>query len=160
MLPALLFGSTVLVLAIVQGLRGQTQAWPIACYPTFAAIIGGTLPDLFVDVETENRGRVRFTGRERGPRTQAEWGRVFRISGVYGSPLDAQALRRHALDSAERARVSLAPGSTVHVSRRLRDRAGALASSAERSAPVEPLSRRAVTTIGLPLRHPLLDAEG
>jgi hypothetical protein len=34
----------VLTLAIVQGVRGQTQAWPIACYPTFAAIAGDTLP--------------------------------------------------------------------------------------------------------------------
>ena len=116
-LPAMLFGALVLALAIVQGVRGQTQAWPIACYPTFAAIIGDTLPDLLVEAESPTGQRERFTGRERGPRTQAEWGRVFRISGVYGSPPDQRALREHALAAAARAGVSLAKGSTVRVYR-------------------------------------------
>jgi hypothetical protein len=116
-LPALLFGGAVLSLAIVQGVRGQTQAWPIACYPTFAAIIGDTLPDLLIEAESEAGERVRFTGRERGPRTQAEWGRVFRISGAYGGAPNARALREHALTSAERAGISLAPGSTLRVYR-------------------------------------------
>ncbi|MEI9952859.1 MAG: HTTM domain-containing protein [Pseudomonadota bacterium] len=116
-LPALLFGGTVLSLAIVQGVRGQTQAWPIACYPTFAAIIGDTLPDLLLEAQSPTGQSVRFTGRERGPRTQAEWGRVFRISGVYGSPPDAPALHEHALAAAQRAGISLAKGSTVRVYR-------------------------------------------
>jgi len=116
-LPALIFGALVLTLAIVQGLRGQTQAWPIACYPTFAGVIADSLPDLFVEVESPTRERLRFTGRERAPRTQAEWGRVFRISGAYGSPPDANALREHAFASAERAQISIAPGSRVSVYR-------------------------------------------
>lgn len=116
-LPATLFGGVVLTLAIVQGVRGQTQAWPIACYPTFAAITGNTLPDLLIEAESPTGERTRFTGRERGPRTQAEWGRVFRISGVYGSPPDAHALREHALASAQRAGIPLAPGSTLRVYR-------------------------------------------
>ncbi|HKO52901.1 MAG TPA: HTTM domain-containing protein [Polyangiaceae bacterium] len=116
-LPALLFGGVVLTLAIVQGVRGQSQAWPIACYPTFAAIIGDTLPDLLIEAESSTGQRVRFTGRERGPRTQAEWGRVFRISGAYGGPPDAPALREHALASAERAGISVAKGSTLSVYR-------------------------------------------
>ncbi|HET7544117.1 MAG TPA: HTTM domain-containing protein [Polyangiaceae bacterium] len=117
--PALLFGGLVLAIAIVQGVRGQTQAWPIACYPTFAAIIGDTLPDLLIEAESAGREarRVRFTGREHGPRTQAEWGRVFRISGVYGSPANADDLREHALEAARRAQVSIAAGSTVRVYR-------------------------------------------
>jgi len=116
-LPATLFGALLLAIAIVQGVRGQTQAWPIACYPTFAAIAADTLPDLLVEAEAPGGQRVRFTGRERGPRTQAEWGRVFRISGVYGSPPAANALREHALESARRAGLSLAPGSTLRVYR-------------------------------------------
>jgi hypothetical protein len=69
-------------------------------------------------VEAELHGeRVRFTGRARGPRTQAEWGRVFRISGAYGTPPDTAALREHTLTSAERAGVLLAPGVTVRVLR-------------------------------------------
>jgi len=116
-LPAALFGGTVLTLAVVQGVRGQTQAWPIACYPTFAAIIGDSLPDLLIEAESASAQPVRFTGRERGPRTQAEWGRVFRISGAYGSPPDARALREHALDAARRTGIALLPGSTVRVFR-------------------------------------------
>jgi hypothetical protein len=118
-LPALLFAGLVLALAVVQGVRGQTQAWPIACYPTFAAITGDTLPDLLIEAETPGPEpeRVRFTGRELAPRTQAEWGRVFRIAGVYGSPANARDLREHALEAARRAQLTLAPGSTVRVYR-------------------------------------------
>lgn len=116
-LPALAFGAVVLSLAIVQGIRGQTQAWPIACYPTFAAIIGDTLPDLLIEAESPGGPTVRFNGRERAPRSQAEWGRVFRIAGVYGSPANAHDLREHALDSARRAKIELTPDSTVRVYR-------------------------------------------
>jgi len=116
-LPALVFGSGVLGLAMVQGMRGQTQAWPIACYPTFAAIIADTLPDLLIEAESPAGQVVRFTGRERAPRTQAEWGRVFRISGAYGTPANVADLRAHALAAARRAGISLSPGSTLRVYR-------------------------------------------
>jgi hypothetical protein len=116
-LPALAIGAPLLALTILQGLRGQTQAWPVACYPTFAGVIGDTLPDLLVEAESPAGARVRFTGRERGPRTQAEWGRVFRISGAYGEPPDKSSLREHALAAAERAGVQLMPGSTLRVYR-------------------------------------------
>jgi hypothetical protein len=116
-LPASLFGGAVLTLAIVQGLRGQTQAWPIACYPTFAGITADFLPDLLIEAESPTGQRVRFTGRERAPRAQAEWGRVFRISGAYGGPPDANALREHAFDAAQRAGIALAAGSTLRVYR-------------------------------------------
>lgn len=116
-LPAALFGALVLGLAIVQGVRGQTQAWPIACYPTFAKIAADTLPDLLVEVESPGGDIVRFNGREHGPRTQAEWGRVFRISGAYGNLPNPRDLREHAFDSARRARISLVVGSVVRVFR-------------------------------------------
>jgi len=116
-LPAAVFGGVVLTLAIVQGVRGQTQAWPIACYPTFAAIIADSLPDLLIEAESASGQPMRFSGRERAARTQAEWGRVFRISGVYGSPADARALREHALDAARRAQIALSPGTTLRVYR-------------------------------------------
>ena len=75
------------------------------------------MPDLLIEAESPSGQPVRFTGRERGPRTQAEWGRVFRIAGVYGSPPDANALREHALASAQRVGVSLSPGSSVRIYR-------------------------------------------
>jgi hypothetical protein len=115
--PVISFGATVLGLAIVQGVRGQTQAWPIACYPTFAEITGDTLPDLLIEAESPTGQHMRFTGRERAPRTQAEWGRVFRIAGVYGSPANPHDLREHALDAARRAEISVRPGSTLRVYR-------------------------------------------
>ncbi|HEX3852892.1 MAG TPA: hypothetical protein VHW01_18140, partial [Polyangiaceae bacterium] len=116
-LPALALGVPLLALAIFQGFRGQTQAWPVACYPTFAGLAGDTLPDLLIEARSTDGERVHFTGRERGPRSQAEWGRVFRISGAYGGPPALSALREHALAAAEGAGVTLAPGSDVRVYR-------------------------------------------
>jgi hypothetical protein len=89
----------------------------VACYPTFAALAGDTLPDLLIEAEGPDGARVTFPGRERGPRTQAEWGRVFRISGAYGDAPALSALHEHALAAAERAGVALAPGSTLRVYR-------------------------------------------
>jgi hypothetical protein len=89
----------------------------VACYPTFATLAGDTLPDLLVEAEVPDDARVTFTGRERGPRAQAEWGRVFRISGAHGNAPALSALREHALAAAERAGIALAPGSTVRVYR-------------------------------------------
>ncbi len=116
-LPVLAFGSVLLAVAIVQGVRGQTQAWPIACYPTFAAITPRTLPDLLITVTTADGAHERFTGREHQARSQAEWGRVFRISGAYGDPPNDAALREHALEAARRTGRRLTPGSMVRVYR-------------------------------------------
>lgn len=38
---------SLLVTAVVQaGVRGQTQAWPFGCYPTFAHTLASTVPDV------------------------------------------------------------------------------------------------------------------
>jgi hypothetical protein len=132
-LPALTVGVPLLVLALFQGFRGHTQAWPVACYPTFAALTGDTLPDLLIEAESPSGERAHFTGRERGARTQAEWGRVFRISGAYGGPPAIGALREHAVAAAERAGVPLAPGSAVRVYRAAYATAPELWNSAPRS---------------------------
>jgi hypothetical protein len=116
-LPALAVGMPLLSLAILQGLRGQTQAWPVACYPTFASLTADSLPDLLIEAESPDGKRVRLTGREHGPRSQAEWGRIFRISGAYGGPPDAAALHEYAVGTAKRAGLSLAPSSTLRVFR-------------------------------------------
>jgi hypothetical protein len=70
-----------------------------------------------IEAEAPNGQLVRFTGRERGPRSQAEWGRVFRISGAYGGPPITSALREHALSAAADAGIALAKGSAVRVYR-------------------------------------------
>ncbi len=116
-LPALLVGVPLLALAVIQGVRGHTQAWPVACYPTFAGIVGNALPDVLVETEAPNGELLRFTGRELTPRSQAEWGRVFRISGAYGGPPALAALREHAISSARQAGVTLTRGAEVRVYR-------------------------------------------
>jgi hypothetical protein len=115
-LPALT-GALLLAAAIVQGLRGQMQAWPFACYPTFQWLQPNVLPELVMEAESPAGVRTAFTGRERAPRSQAEWGRVFRLSGAWGDAPDAAKLREHALLSARRAGVALEPGTRVDVYR-------------------------------------------
>jgi hypothetical protein len=89
-------GLVIVVAIVVQGLRGQTQAWPFACYPTFAHVQTATIPDVLVEVVMRDETRKRLTGREQHARSQLEWGRVFRISGAYGDVPPAAALRDHA----------------------------------------------------------------
>ena len=108
--------SAVLVGAvIVQGVRGKTQSWPFACYPTFAHVQGDTIPDLVVELTTADGEKRRLTGRERAPRSQADWGRVWRLSGAYGEPVDVVALRAYA--QAVTAGVAVDPASRVRVYR-------------------------------------------
>ncbi|HVJ92015.1 MAG TPA: HTTM domain-containing protein [Labilithrix sp.] len=76
----------VITLAIVSaGVRGQTQAYPFACYPTFATRAPDEIVDLAVDVRGENGVHTfRLPLRRR----QDEWGMVWRIAGLYGDPID------------------------------------------------------------------------
>lgn len=103
-------GAPLLTAAVVQGFRGSTQAWPIGCYPTFATPPGDTLPDVLVEALVPNRTPRWFNGRELGPRSQAEWGSVFRLSGAYGGELDRDGLKAHALRTAKRRGVRVEPG--------------------------------------------------
>ena len=89
-------GAIIACAAIVQGARGQTQAWPFACYPTFAHVQPHEIPDLLVEATLRDGTTRRLTGREHGIRSQADWGRVFRISGAYGEAPNDSALRDHA----------------------------------------------------------------
>lgn len=100
-------GAVLLLLVTQAGARGQTQAWPFACYPTFAAIPRDIIPDLAFEV-THGDGRIeRFDGRERGPRSQFEWRRVFYLAGAAPSPARDRALRDFSEKMAARAEVSL-----------------------------------------------------
>lgn len=90
--PPRALGPAVLLLAVigVQGLRGQTRAWPFACYPTFQWAVGDTMPDLLV---TSEDGRDLWPH----PRTQAEWGIAWSLAGVQGA-LDETRLRAFVRD--------------------------------------------------------------
>lgn len=74
---------------VVQGARAQTQAFPFACYPTFATLAGDEIVDLAVDVgdKTYRLPRVRRPD---------EWGMVWRLAGLYGDPIDPERLRAFA----------------------------------------------------------------
>jgi len=107
-----------LVVAVtVQGLRGATQAWPFACYPTFAHLQEPTLPDLAVEILRSDGTRAVLTGRESRVRSQADWGRVFRISGAYGGAPNLVALREHARQVLASAKIDPSSVTRVRVSR-------------------------------------------
>jgi len=90
-LAALIALGAALTLAIaIQGARGKTQAFPFACYPTFAAPAPSEIVDLAVDVDD----RTYRLPRRRRP---DEWGMVWRLAGLYGDPLDDRALEAFAV---------------------------------------------------------------
>jgi len=109
-------GSALLLAVMVQGVRGKTQAWPFACYPTFAYLASPTHVDLRFEVRHDNGQVQSFTGRERSPRTQTEWGRVLHLAN---SPPERvrDALYDFARRQAERANVRLEPGDSLSVER-------------------------------------------
>jgi hypothetical protein len=99
-------GALLVVAALVQGARGKTQAWPFACYPTFEHVQSPEIPDIAIDFTKTDGSMVRLTGRERGVRSQADWGRVFRLSGAYGDLPREESLREHAIAVAASAGIS------------------------------------------------------
>jgi hypothetical protein len=92
----IIVGVVIALAAIVQGVRGQSDAWPFACYPTFAHVQSATIPDVLVEVTLQGSTVRRLTGREQRTRSQDEWGRAFRLSGAYGDAPPEAALRDHA----------------------------------------------------------------
>lgn len=76
-------------LIVVQGARGQTQAFPFACYPTFATLAGDEIVDLSVEVDGQAHRLPR-------PRRPDEWGLVWRLAGLYGDAVEAERLRAFA----------------------------------------------------------------
>lgn len=113
--PSVLVGIALVSLVAVQGARGMTQAWPFACYPTFSHVQPDSIPDIAVEVTTIGGEQLRVTGRERRARSQAEWGRVFRLSGAYGEPIDRDALGTYARRTI--AGIETEPSSPVRVYR-------------------------------------------
>lgn len=109
---------TCLVFAVaLQGARGETQAWPFACYPSFSEPAPDTIADLVVEVHT--RGRLRelrigplppSPGQRRSP---AQWSRVWRLAGLYGVAPTASALNAFAAQLARRDAIGLEPGSVL-----------------------------------------------
>jgi hypothetical protein len=84
-------GSALLAGALVQGARGQMQAFPFACYPTFAWRAGTELPDLrIVAIFADGREEIVPHARDaNGYRTQRQWGTIWSLAAVARAPGDA-----------------------------------------------------------------------
>jgi hypothetical protein len=115
-LAASVVGCALLIPVVIQGIRGKTQAWPFACYPTFDVPVGDTLVDLSFEIAHPNGRLLRFTGREREPRSQFEWRRVFYLANDPRS-LDGNAQLEFAAKMAKRAGVTLPAGGVLRVFR-------------------------------------------
>lgn len=86
----LLVTAALAVPTVVQGLRGQTQSWPFACYPDFAHRPANSITDLAVEVQlTDGTWRTLRLPRKRAPR---EWGTIWKMLGLYGGAKDERAL--------------------------------------------------------------------
>lgn len=103
---------------LVAGTLGATQAYPFACYPTFARIVPDHMPAMRVELEGPNgprRALDRALYQEAGPRG---WALAWRLVGAYGAPSPG-AIEAWWRDAATRAPLasSLEPGDVVHVLR-------------------------------------------
>jgi hypothetical protein len=104
-LPGLVVGLGLVAAAFVQGIRGETQSYPFACYPTFAARVGAEMPDVAIEIEGAT-GVRSWLGRAR--RTQSEWGTTWQIAGLFGREATHEATIAFA--RAELATTGLPPG--------------------------------------------------
>lgn len=73
-------------LAILErGVRGITQSYPFACYPTFDKRVAPTLQDLrVVVVGPRGEREVPIAQDPYGHREQAAWGTIWSLAGIYG----------------------------------------------------------------------------
>ncbi len=95
---SLLVGGLLLLATVVQGLRGQTQAFPFACYPKFERVAPAVAPDLIVEL-VERDGRVVRIERDfEQYRSQREWGRIYFLLGAYGAQPSDEQLRHFAIE--------------------------------------------------------------
>jgi hypothetical protein len=99
--PVLLVGLGLTIAVVLQGVRGQTQAWPFACYPTFASLAPDTIADLALDLEsTDGRHQTLRIGPlpPHGGRPPRAWSTVWELGGAYGNPVSPARLAAFARD--------------------------------------------------------------
>ncbi|MEO6576617.1 MAG: HTTM domain-containing protein [Polyangiaceae bacterium] len=86
-------GAILVAAAVVQGLRGETFAWPFACYPTFQWRVGTEMADLVLEAESADGAVVIIDsgGNGRG-RPQDRWGLVWSLAGLSHGPPSRSAL--------------------------------------------------------------------
>ncbi len=105
MAPVVAVGTLLLAGVMVQGVRGQTQSFPFACYPTFSTRAGPTMPDLKIVVDDTEMIHARDAA---GRRTQRQWGTIWALAGVT-APVDRARLHAYYISMAD----PYAPGATV-----------------------------------------------
>ena len=94
-------GAVLVAGALVQGARGQMQAYPFACYPTFEWIAGAEMPDLRIVARApDGTERELEHGRDAvGRRDQRTWGEVWSLAGVT-APVREDRLRGYYMQNA------------------------------------------------------------
>ncbi len=78
----ILVAAALITAVTIQGLRGQTQSYPFACYPTFENPAPDTIVDLAVEVRSDAEVQLL---RLPANRAQHEWGLTWRVAGLYGA---------------------------------------------------------------------------
>lgn len=86
-------GALMLVACVIQGARGQMQAWPFACYPTFQWVVPGEIPDVRVELIHASGARETLT-QPRG-RGNDRWAMAWRTAGLYGDAVRSEVLRAY-----------------------------------------------------------------
>lgn len=89
--PSVIVAALVLGGVVAQGVRGQTQSFPFACYPTFADRPGTAIPDLRIVAGDRELAHARDGA---GRRTQRQWGTIWALAGVT-APVDEARLRAY-----------------------------------------------------------------
>ncbi len=119
--PLLVVGAVLVLANAERGVRGDTQAFPFACYPTFAERAADTLPDLRAVAEDPSGALVELPlGRdEQGRRTQEQWGQAWSVAGLYGAPFSMQRFESYLRAETARPNVarSMQHARIVHVER-------------------------------------------
>jgi len=97
--------------ATVEGARGRTQSYPFACYPTFEHVVGPEMPDIGLEIERADGGRLVLPPV---PRSQAEWGRTWQVAGLFGVTPRRETLLAFVREDLARSPVVPAP-EVIHV---------------------------------------------
>lgn len=108
-----------LALAVVlAGAVGKTDAFPFACYPTFAARPPREVPDLRLVVVRADGSRepVQHARSAAGVRSQADWGRIWALAGAT-APVDERRLAAYVAEVRTARPASFADAAFVEVAR-------------------------------------------
>ncbi len=90
----------------MQGVRGQTQAWPFACYSTFQALVPAEIPDVVMTAIFPD-GRTAVVPAFH--KSQAEWAMAWALARSSTAPSEA-ALRAYWELALRRSSVGAAAG--------------------------------------------------